>query len=136
MAKILLVDDDRSLADLVQYALERAGFEVLVAHTGQDALDAAQSHPAHPFDLVVLDVHLPDLNGFTVLSTLRTLLDAPVVMLTGSARDEAGTARRDARPDDYLIKPFSVTMLLKRIDDVLRRFQAAGGQSAQRAAGF
>jgi DNA-binding response OmpR family regulator len=133
MAKILLVDDDRSLADLVQYALERAGFEVVVAHTGQDALDAAQ---AHALDLVVLDVHLPDLNGFTVLSTLRTLLDAPVVMLTGSTRDEAGAGRRDVRPDDYLVKPFSVTMLLKRIEDVLRRFQTARGQSVQRAAGF
>jgi DNA-binding response OmpR family regulator len=133
MAKILLVDDDRSLADLVQFALERAGFEVVVAHTGQDALDAAQAHSP---DLVVLDVHLPDLNGFAVLSTLRTLVDAPVVMLTGSARDEAGATRRDARPDDYLVKPFSVTMLLKRIEDVLRRFQAARGQSVQRAAGF
>lgn len=132
MAKILLVDDDRSLADLVQYALQRAGFEVLIVHTGRDALDAVQEQA---IDLVVLDVHLPDLNGFAVLSALRTLVNVPVVMLTGSTRDETGVARRDDRPDDYLVKPFSVAMLQKRIDDVLQRHRASGG-AVQQAAGF
>lgn len=133
MAKILLVDDDRSLADLVQYALAREGHDVVAAYTGQEAVSAAQ---AQPVDLVVLDVHLPDQSGFAVLATLRTLSDAPVVMLTGSARDENGAARRDSQPDDYLIKPFSVTMLLKRLDDVLRRHEARHAGSVQHAAGF
>jgi len=118
MARILCVADDEYLTDLLRYALAREGFEVRMAHTGRDALRLIRSES---FDLVILDVDIPDMNGFKVLSSLRTFSQIPVVMLTARSQDEDIIAGFGQGADDYVAKPFSVQVLINRIKAVLRR---------------
>jgi DNA-binding response OmpR family regulator len=118
MAKILCVDDDQYLTDLLRYALAREGFEVRIAHTGRDALRLIR---AESLDLIILDVNIPDMNGFKVLSSLRTFSQIPVVMLTARSQDEDIIAGFGQGADDYVAKPFSVQVLINRIKAVLRR---------------
>ncbi len=124
--RILVVDDERAITDLVAMALHLEGAEVEVAHTGADALRALTSFRPH---LVVLDVMLPDLDGFTVLERMtseRRLTGVPVLFLT--ARDELEDRLRglDLGGDDYMTKPFSVEEMLLRIHAILRRTSANG----------
>jgi len=118
MAKILCVDDDQYLTDLLRYALAREGFEVRMAHTGRDALRLIRSES---LDLIILDVNIPDMNGFKVLSSLRTFSQIPVVMLTARSQDEDIIAGFGQGADDYVAKPFSVQVLINRVKAVLRR---------------
>lgn len=118
MAKILCVDDDQYLTDLLRYALAREGFEVLMAHTGREALRLLH---AEILDLVILDVNIPDMNGFKVLSSLRSFSQLPVIMLTARAQDEDIIAGFGQGADDYVAKPFSVQVLINRVKAALRR---------------
>lgn len=118
MATILCIDDDCYLTDLLRYALMREGFEVLIAHTGREALRLQQ---AENLSLAVLDVDLPDMDGFNVLSALRTFTQLPVIILSTRARDEDVIAGFLHGADDYVAKPFSVQVLINRIKAVLRR---------------
>ncbi len=132
MAKILCVDDDQYLTDLLRYALAREGFEVIMAHTGRDALRLTR---AESLDLIILDVNIPDMNGFKILSSLRTFSQVPVIMLTARAQDEDIIAGFGQGADDYVAKPFSVQVLINRVKAVLRRSKPhpeqlpAGGSS-------
>ncbi len=121
--RILVVDDEASITDLVAMALDLRGARVEVAHTGADALRSIHSFRPH---LVVLDVMLPDLDGFEILEQLiadRRSAQTPVLFL--SARDGLDDRLRGlaAGGDDYMTKPFSVEEMLLRIDAVLRRTQ-------------
>ncbi len=121
--RILVVDDEPSITDLLAMALDLRGAEVEVVHTGADALHALHSFRPH---LMILDVMLPDLDGFEVLDQLtadRRSALTPVLFLT--ARDGLDDRLRGlaAGGDDYMTKPFSVEEMLLRIDAVLRRTQ-------------
>lgn len=116
--RILVVDDDIELAGLLQFALSGAGYEVLLAFDGCQALEQFARHAP---ELVVLDVNLPRLDGYQVLAALRRTSDVPVMMLTVRA-DEADEVRGlDLGADDYLRKPFSPRALLARVRALLRR---------------
>lgn len=123
-ATILVVDDERKIRDLVRSYLEREGYSVLVADTGQRALEAAER--AGP-DLVVLDLKLPDLPGEEVARTIRSHSDLPIIMLTAKAGEEDRVAGLHLGADDYLVKPFSPRELVARVEAVLRRAQ--GGRT-------
>jgi len=126
-ARLLVVDDEESLRDLVGSALRFAGYTVETASSGFDAL---RSLKADPPDLVVLDVNLPDVDGFEICRRMRRDgLTTPVVFLT--ARDDLEDLRTGFRHggDDYLTKPFSLEELGLRIEAVLRRSQAGGAPS-------
>jgi two-component system response regulator MprA len=115
---LLVVDDDRKLVPLLERSLRFEGFDVQCAYSGAEAIRlTAQATP----DLVLLDVGMPDQDGFTVLRELRRRSDVPVVMLT--ARDEVSdkVGALDLGADDYLAKPFALDELLARIRAVLRR---------------
>jgi DNA-binding response OmpR family regulator len=116
--RILIVDDDVELVGLLRYALETAGYEVVAAFDGEQAMAiAAEAAP----DLAVLDVNLPRADGFQVLERLRQHSGIPVMMLTVRA-DEADEVRGlDLGADDYLRKPFSPRALLARVRALLRR---------------
>jgi two-component system OmpR family response regulator len=117
--RLLLVDDEDNLRSMLEAALRHVGFDVHPASTGRDALDAAGS--VRP-DLIVLDVMLPDLDGFQVCQRLRTAGSrTPVLFLT--ARDATDDKVRGLTlgGDDYLVKPFSLEELVARINAVLRR---------------
>jgi DNA-binding response OmpR family regulator len=117
--QILVIEDERRMADLLKQGLEEEGHAVLVSGTGREALDMAQHHA---FDAILLDVMLPGISGLDVARRLRELrVQTPIVMLT--ARDAVEDVIRglDFGADDYVTKPFSFEILLARIRAVARR---------------
>ena len=129
-ARLLLVDDEDNLRSMLEAALRHNGFDVHPVANGRDALDAVTS--VQP-DLVVLDVMLPDLDGFTVCQRLRQQGDhTPVLFLT--ARDDTSDRVRGLTlgGDDYLVKPFSLDELVARINAVLRRAGASNDHDTLR----
>ncbi len=117
-ASLLVVDDERKIRDVLARYLEAAGFAVLVADSGQKALEVvARARP----DLVVLDLMLPDLSGEEVLRSVRTLAEVPIIVLTAKSSEEDRVANLRQGADDYLVKPFSPRELVARVEAVLRR---------------
>ena len=129
---ILVVEDEEKIGRFLELELMHEGYRVMKAVTGREGLEKAESGQA---DLMVLDVMLPELNGFEVLRRLRKSSDMPVIMLT--ARDEVmdKVAGLDGGADDYMTKPFAIEELLARIRAALRNKSGQGGQSLPLAAG-
>jgi DNA-binding response OmpR family regulator len=120
MATVLIVEDERHLAFGLKFNLEAEGYRVEVVEDGETALERLR--PGHPYDAVVLDVMLPDVDGFEVASRLRAAEQfVPVLMLTARGRPEDVLRGFEAGADDYLPKPFELTILLARIRGLLRR---------------
>jgi DNA-binding response OmpR family regulator len=119
---ILVVEDEPSIAEVVSLYLKRAGFSVKVVADGQAALDElARQVPG----LVILDIMLPNVDGYSIIRWLRDRSDAPVIMLT-SRRDEIDRiAGLEMGADDYVVKPFSPQELVSRVRAVLRRTQSS-----------
>jgi DNA-binding response OmpR family regulator len=115
--RILLVEDDPAMVQMIQMGLRYAGFEVIVATTGSDGLDLA--HDQHP-DLVLLDWMLPGLDGLTVCRRLRQLSSAPIVMLTARDAVDDRVQGLDAGADDYIVKPVHLEELAARLRARLR----------------
>ena len=115
---VLIVEDEEKIGRFLELELLHEGYAVMKAENGREGLEKAQSGKA---DLVVLDVMLPELNGFEVLRRLRKNSDIPVIMLT--ARDEVmdKVAGLDGGADDYMTKPFAIEELLARIRLVLKK---------------
>ncbi|HEX9124519.1 MAG TPA: response regulator transcription factor [Actinomycetota bacterium] len=130
-ATILVVDDERKIRDLVRSYLEREGYAVLVADSGQQALETLER--AHP-ELVVLDLMLPDLSGEEIARTVRSHSNVPIIMLTAKASEEDRVAGLRLGADDYLVKPFSPRELVARVEAVLRR--SGDGNGVSRAVSF
>jgi DNA-binding response OmpR family regulator len=123
-ATVLVVDDERKIRDLVRSYLEHDGYSVLVADSGERALEVAdRTRP----DLIVLDLMLPDLAGEEVARTLRTRSDVPIIMLTAKVAEEERINGLRVGADDYLIKPFSPRELVARVEAVLRRSRSGSG---------
>jgi two-component system response regulator ResD len=118
VASVLVVDDDPTVSEVVRSYLERAGFEVLQADHGQDALEQAVEHGP---DLIVLDVMLPGIDGIEVCRRLRARGDVPIVMLTALGGEVDRVLGLEVGADDYLTKPFSPRELVLRVQSVLRR---------------
>jgi two-component system cell cycle response regulator CtrA len=127
--RLLLVEDDRLLSDALSRMLELAGFTVYVTGFGEDALDLAR---AYRFDVVVLDLTLPDMTGGQVLQQLHQMRpDTPVIILSGEGRLETKIENFLEGADDYITKPFHRDELLARVHAVLRRSRAAAPQDLQ-----
>ena len=124
MNKILLVDDDLELTQLLTEILTLEGFDVTVAEDGEEGLLRLAEQA---FDLVLLDVMMPRLNGFAMLTRLRKTHDTPVLMLTARGDSQDRVNGLEAGADDYLVKPFDVDELDARLRALLRR--AAGRAS-------
>ena len=122
-ATVLVVDDERKIRDTVRAFLEHRHYAVLVAGTGQQALDVAGRRLP---DLVVLDLMLPDLAGEEVARSLRAVSDVPIIMLTAKAAEADRVAGLRLGADDYVVKPFSPLELVARVDAVLRRARPGG----------
>ena len=120
--KILLVEDDLNIADIVEYNLYNEGFEVLRAEDGINGLELALHGGA---DLILLDVMLPGMDGYEILRRLRAESDVPVIMLTAREAEEDRIAGFEAGADDYVPKPFSFKELILRIHANLRRVRKA-----------
>ncbi len=118
MERILVIDDDHELCDLLQEYLEPEGFEIQTVHDGKKGLEKALSES---FDLLVLDIMLPGQNGFEVLRQLRNSSEVPVIMLTARGEDVDRIVGLEMGADDYLPKPFNPRELTARIRSILRR---------------
>jgi two-component system response regulator CpxR len=123
--RLLIVDDDPDLCDLVQRYLEAEGFVISAVHTGAEGRREGTSGN---YDLIVLDVMLPDVKGFDVLRELRSRVRTPVLMLTAKGDEFDRVLGLQMGADDYLAKPFSPRELIARIGAILRR---SGWQSEQ-----
>lgn len=120
-ARILVVDDEPAVTDLLAYNLRKAGYEVSIAADGNEALRMGrQSNP----DLIVLDLMLPGLGGLEVCRELRKTSNVPVIMLTALGEEIDRVVGLELGADDYVCKPFSVRELLARIKTVLRRVKS------------
>src|SRR5262245_26904814 len=116
---VLLVEDERTLSTYIKRGLEEHGYAVDVAYTGREALDWLQGGP---FDLIVLDIMLPQLDGLSLCRTMRECgVQTPVLMLTARDTVDDRVTGLDAGADDYLVKPFAIEELLARLRAITRR---------------
>ena len=124
---VLIVEDDQDIMEVITILLRREGFGVLQAKTGQEALDRIGDTP----DLIILDVMLPDIDGYEVCRRIRKVSLVPVLFLTAKGGLHEKTEGLDAGGDDYLVKPFFQEELLARIRALLRRYQEYRGKEQQ-----
>ncbi len=127
---ILVADDDPQLLRLITRNLQLEGYEVLAASDGQQALEAIEARVP---ELVLLDVMMPRLDGFSVAERVREFSSVPIISVTARGQDQDKIRGLDAGADDYLTKPFSVDELLARVRAVLRRSRLSSTDSGQTA---
>ncbi len=116
--KVLIVDDDRTLADVIAFTFKREGFEVILAEDGEQAYHKWENE--HP-DLIILDVNIPKEDGFSICKRIRAQSDIPIILLTVRSDEEDILGGFQLGADDYITKPFSPRQLMARVRAVLRR---------------
>ncbi len=124
MDTILVIEDEKEIAELVGVFLEQAGYRVVQAYDGLEGIRLYEKE--HP-DLVILDVLLPKLDGFSVCRALRQKSDVPVIMLTALSDEESQLKGYNLMIDEYVTKPFSIGVFLKKVEAVLRRHKNPRG---------
>ncbi|WP_257558506.1 response regulator transcription factor [Sphingobium sp. CFD-2] len=129
---VLLVDDEPSLIDVLQPVLEAAGYRISVAQDGGSALDAAQ---AIEFDLILLDLGLPDLDGKSLLQRIRLDQDVPIIVVSARHQEAEKISALDEGADDYVNKPFEIGELMARIRAAMRRHSLSRTDAASYSAG-
>src|SRR5947208_5338944 len=127
-ARILLVDDEQAVQKLLTYPLRKEGYEVVEARDGQEALDRFGEER---FDLVVLDIMLPKLDGIEVCRRLRSHSQVPIIMLTAKGDEVDKVVGLEMGADDYITKPFSLREFRSRIKAALRRSRMLGGTGGE-----
>mgnify|MGYP002562606749 CR=1 FL=1 len=125
---ILVVDDEKEIADVVELYLQNDQYKVFKFYNGQDALDCINSTK---IDLAILDIMLPDIDGFQILKQIRQKYTFPVIMLTAKNEEFDRVLGLELGADDYIAKPFSVRELLARIKAVLRRSTGEDGTEGE-----
>lgn len=116
--KILIVEDDESIRDILQAFIQQNGYLVVSAADGIAGFDLFVREAPQ---LVILDILMPRMNGYALLAKIRELSDTPVILLTALGKEQEQARGFDLQADDYIVKPFSHTILIKRIKAVLRR---------------
>ena len=122
MARVLIADDESKLRRLVCDFLRRAGHEPVEASTGREALDIFNTDPR--IELCLLDIMIPEIDGWELCRLIRKASSVPIILLTARSAEFDEITGFDAGADDYVTKPFSPTVLMKRIDALLRRVNA------------
>ncbi len=118
MAKILIVDDDKNICELLRLYIEKEGFDTCMAHDGRQALNLFTSFSP---DLILLDIMLPELDGWQVCREIRKTSDCPIIMLTAKGEVFDKVLGLELGADDYVVKPFESKEVVARINAVLRR---------------
>lgn len=121
--KILVVDDERPIVDILKFNLEKEGFEVLTADNGLTALECALTQSP---DLILLDIMLPKMDGFDVCRKIREKLNVPIIMITARDEEVDKVLGLELGADDYITKPFSVRELIARVKANMRRVANGG----------
>lgn len=123
--KILVVDDEERMLRFIRLNLEHDGFQVIEAVKGHEALDKMRTGMP---DMILLDVMLPDLDGFEVLKMVREMSNIPIIMLTAKGEEDDRVKGLELGADDYVTKPFSPRELVSRVKAVLRRVETEGNE--------
>ncbi len=118
MKKILVVEDEKDIQNIIKAFLENAGYKVETADDGLDAINFIQKNN---YDLILLDIMLPKIDGFTVCEMIRKNSNIPIIILTALTDEESQLKGFDKLADDYITKPFSMPVVLKHIEAILRR---------------
>lgn len=124
--RILIVEDEKDIADIIDYNIQKQGYATDVAYDGEKGLALGLSGK---YDLILLDVMLPKVDGFEICRRIRERLDTPIIMLTAREEERDKVAGLELGADDYMTKPFSLAELLSRIKANIRRY---AGESVQR----
>jgi two-component system KDP operon response regulator KdpE len=127
-ARILVIEDDPAIASLTQLQLENRGYQVEIAKNGVEGL--RQAYAWQP-DLVVLDIMMPDMDGWTVCERLRELSDVPIVFVTAIGKEHDIVRGLEMGADDYIVKPFSPRELVARVEAVMRRGERSRGSAIE-----
>ena len=128
MSRILVIEDDFDIQELLENFLREAGHEVVCAGDGIIGIERFEKEP---FDLILLDIMLPKIDGFAVCELIRKQSDIPIIMLTALGGEDEQIRGLDLRVDDYITKPFSMPILIRRIAAVLRRSNRASDDEHQ-----
>jgi two-component system KDP operon response regulator KdpE len=126
--RILVVDDEERMVRFIRLNLEHDGFQVIEAHKGSPVLDMIRTQLP---DLVLLDIMLPDIDGFELLRSIRDANSVPVIMLTAKGEEEDRVRGLELGADDYITKPFSPRELVSRVKAVLRRVEMTAGNAEE-----
>ena len=118
MKKILVVEDEKDIQNIIKAFLENAEYKVETADDGLDAINLIQNNN---YDLILLDIMLPKVDGFTICEMIRKNSDVPIIILTALTDEESQLKGFDKLADDYITKPFSMPVLLKHIEAIFRR---------------
>ena len=131
MQKILVVEDDLDIQELLKNFLQEAGYSIVLANDGVEALSIFSDVQ---FDLILLDIMLPKIDGFAVCELIRKQSQVPIIMLTALNGEEEQIRGLDMQVDDYITKPFSMPVLIRKIAAVLRRSTMSQNQEHQTVA--
>ena len=118
MKKILVVEDEKDIQNIIKAFLENAGYKVETADDGLDGINIIQKNK---FDLILLDIMMPKIDGFVVCEMIRKNSNVPIIILTALTDEESQLKGFDKLADDYITKPFSMPVVLKHIEAILRR---------------
>ncbi|MBS5521209.1 MAG: response regulator transcription factor [Clostridiales bacterium] len=129
--KILIVDDEKLIVKGLKFTLEQDSMEVDVAYDGREALEKAKNNQ---YDMILLDVMLPELNGFEVCQQIRDFSDVPIIMLTAKGDDMDKILGLEYGADDYITKPFNILEVKARIKAIMRRVNSKRQKAAEPAA--
>ena len=130
MAKVLVVDDEKLIVKGIRFSLEQDGFEVACAYDGEEALQMAKEME---YDMVLLDVMLPKLNGFEVCQAIREFSEMPIIMLTARSEERDELQGFELGVDEYISKPFSPKILVARVEAILRRTNTLAAEEILKA---
>jgi len=122
--QILVVDDEKTLVKALKFGLEKEGYQIDAAYDGKEALDKVNNSDNH-YDLIILDLMLPEVDGFEVCRTIRKSMDVPIIMLTAKDEDIDKVLGLELGADDYITKPFNTRELTARIKSILRRVETS-----------
>lgn len=131
--KVLVVDDEKLIVKGIRFSLEQDGMEVDCAYDGQEALDYATNNQ---YDIILLDIMLPKMNGFEVCQHIREFSDVPIIMLTAKGDDMDKILGLEYGADDYMIKPFNILELKARIKAIIRRSSSKEAQEQPKVYSF
>ncbi len=126
MASILIVEDEKNMQDIISTYMRRGGHACL---TADDSVDALMLLKNNPVDLMILDIMMPNLDGFTVCKIAREMSSLPIILLTAKSAEEDKLKGYEYGADDYMTKPFSPRVLLAKVNALLRRFSAGGAEA-------
>jgi DNA-binding response OmpR family regulator len=126
---ILVCDDDKEIVEAVEAYLNNEGYEIIKCYNGREAIEAVENNEVH---LIIMDIMMPEMNGFKAVTKIREIKNIPVIMLSAKSEDTDVILGLNMGADDYITKPFNPLELIARVKSQLRRYTTLGGVTGQK----